>query len=126
MRFEHDTLGPERHGLTDHLALHPIFFFGTDEVERSKILPEDQAGGPLRDAWERKSMLGSLDRTVMGALAIGIGMPLRAAVLRVRSRTSTQGHYSWGETESDITVTPAPAQEPLIRERPRARMAVRA
>ncbi|MET0296897.1 MAG: DUF6716 putative glycosyltransferase [Microbacterium sp.] len=43
-------------------------------------------GGALRDAWERKLVLGPMDRTASGALAFAIGMPLRA-VVRVVQRT---------------------------------------
>jgi hypothetical protein len=78
-------------------------------------------GGSMRLAWERKSMLGSLDRSATGALALAIGMPARAALLAMRRSTGTPGPFSWHEPESDITVTPAPTQEPLIRERPKLR-----
>ncbi|MDY0909949.1 DUF6716 putative glycosyltransferase [Microbacterium sp. CFBP9034] len=42
--------------------------------------PLARRGGALRDAWERKSVLGPLDRTFAGAVAMVIGMPLRFAV----------------------------------------------
>lgn len=50
-----------------------------------------RAGGRVRDAWERKLVLGRMDRSVAGAAAFVIGMPLRALVRvgqRVRRRLS--------------------------------------
>jgi hypothetical protein len=35
-------------------------------------------GGVLRRAWERKNALGADDRTVLGAVALGVGAPVRA------------------------------------------------
>ena len=37
-------------------------------------------GGAIRDAWERKSVLGALDRSVSGTVACIIGVPARAVV----------------------------------------------
>jgi hypothetical protein len=42
--------------------------------------PYPYRGGALRDAWDRKSVLGPRDRTLDGALAFALGLPLRAAV----------------------------------------------
>jgi hypothetical protein len=42
-------------------------------------------GGAPRRAWDRKLALGSYDRTVSGALAYGIGYPLRALVVWART-----------------------------------------
>jgi hypothetical protein len=93
------------------------------QAGRLPLPPASRAlGGAMRRAWDRKSMLGSLDRTVTGALALAIGMPARAALLAARKRRSAQGQFSWQEPESDITVAPAPTQEPLIRERPKLRL----
>ena len=44
-------------------------------------------GGRLRDAWERKLVLGAHDTTVSGHVARAIGTPLRAVVRRIRSLT---------------------------------------
>lgn len=41
-------------------------------------------GGTLRRAWERKNALGSADRSVLGALALGLGTPVRTAKRIVR------------------------------------------
>lgn len=51
--------------------------------------PRDRRGGALREAWDRKRVLGHADRTLTGLAALMIGMPVRAAVLaanRVRRR----------------------------------------
>lgn len=42
--------------------------------------PLARRGGVLRDAWERKSVLGSQDRSIRGLAALAIGVPARAAV----------------------------------------------
>ncbi|MGR0221006.1 DUF6716 putative glycosyltransferase [Agromyces sp. ZXT2-6] len=44
----------------------------------------DLAGGALRAAFERRRMLGEHDRTLAGALAWGVGVPVRGLVRRVR------------------------------------------
>ncbi|MDN3497219.1 hypothetical protein QL996_14855 [Planococcus sp. APC 4015] len=43
-----------------------------------------RTGGRLRDAWDRKVVLGPMDRSVSGAFALVIGMPLRAATRGVQ------------------------------------------
>ncbi|WP_345802356.1 DUF6716 putative glycosyltransferase [Microbacterium sp. AZCO] len=42
--------------------------------------PLARAGGRVRDAWERKLVLGANDRSASGAAALAIGMPLRGVV----------------------------------------------
>lgn len=44
----------------------------------------DLSGGVLRSAFERRRMLGAHDRTLLGALAWGVGVPARGAVRRAR------------------------------------------
>ncbi|MFH8252389.1 DUF6716 putative glycosyltransferase [Microbacterium sp. B2969] len=46
--------------------------------------PLARTGGRLRDAWERKLVLGANDRTAGGTAALVIGMPLRGAVRAVQ------------------------------------------
>ncbi|MBM7505576.1 hypothetical protein JOD46_003033 [Agromyces aurantiacus] len=77
------------------------YFHGTDAddwvgrlgalVEAREIVPlppierrYDLSGGALRAAFERRRMLGGFDRTVSGAIAWGVGVPVRAVVRRVR------------------------------------------
>lgn len=50
--------------------------------------PLSRRGGAFRDVWERKNVLGDQDRTIAGAVALTVGVPLRAAVrakTRIRS-----------------------------------------
>ncbi len=75
-------------------------------------------GGALRLAWDRKSVLGGEDRTVSGLLALAVGMPLRAAILARRRLKGNRGAGSWSDPSTDITVTPALRQEPLLRRGP--------
>ena len=79
-----------------------------------------RAGGPLRIAWDRKSVLGAEDRTVSGAAALAVGVPVRAAILAQRRLRGNRGSDSWTDQSTDITVTPALRQEPLLRHRPLA------
>ncbi|GAA2046136.1 hypothetical protein GCM10009819_37350 [Agromyces tropicus] len=60
-------------------------------VEAREIVPlpmlerrHNLAGGALRTAFERRRMLGGFDRTASGAIAWGVGVPVRAVVRRVR------------------------------------------
>jgi hypothetical protein len=52
--------------------------------------PWRRPGGALRDAWERKQVLGPLDRSVGGALAYAAGVPARA-VVRAGQRAARSG-----------------------------------
>lgn len=60
-------------------------------VEAREIVPlpslerrHDLSGGALRAAFERRRMLGTHDRSLAGAIAWGVGVPVRAVVRRVR------------------------------------------
>ncbi len=57
-----------------------------EAVERSSVPPQrfNRIGWGLRRAWERKRMLGPFDRTVSGAVAMAIAVPLRRVVRRTR------------------------------------------
>ncbi|MDZ8172561.1 DUF6716 putative glycosyltransferase [Microbacterium xanthum] len=54
------------------------------DARRSDALPHRppwrRRGGALRDAWERKSVLGRLDRSASGRAAWAVGVPARHAV----------------------------------------------
>jgi hypothetical protein len=50
-------------------------------LERTRNL----SGGALRAAFERRRMLGAHDRSLSGALAWGVGVPVRAVVRRMRA-----------------------------------------
>jgi len=77
-----------------------------------------RAGGALRLAWDRKSVLGQEDRSLSGLAALAVGMPLRAAILARRRLRGNRGALSWSDPNTDITVTPAVRQEPLLRRSP--------
>lgn len=46
--------------------------------------PARKAGGKLRLAWDRKRAFGDADRSVSGAVALVVGTPARATVIRAR------------------------------------------
>lgn len=66
----------------------PVLLAGLIERRREgRLAPKDplpRTGGGLRDAWERKIVLGDRDRTWSGRAAVVIGMPLRAVVKAAR------------------------------------------
>ncbi|WP_460797887.1 DUF6716 putative glycosyltransferase [Microbacterium sp. GXF0217] len=68
-------------------------------------------GGALHEAWHRKSVLGSADRSLSGAVALAIGAPLVRGILS-RRRTSAD---TWSETGTDFTLEPAPHADSLRR-----------
>lgn len=57
-------------------------------LRRAGVLPPraswSRRGGMLRDAWERKQVLGPLDRSPSGVLAGVVGVPLRGVVRTVQ------------------------------------------
>jgi len=77
-----------------------------------------RTGGALRVAWERKTVLGHEDRSLAGIVALAVGIPLRTAILVRRWLKGNRGADSWADPTTDITVTPAVRQEPLLRRRP--------
>jgi len=58
--------------------------------------PLTRAGGRLREAWERKLVLGRHDRSSSGLAAMAIGMPLRG-VVRAAQRTRNRLTVTTGE-----------------------------
>lgn len=82
-------------------------------------------GGALRLAWDRKSVLGHEDATLSGALALLIGTPLVRVILATRGLRGRRTAQGWADDTSDITVTPARFQDPIVRRRtPAAAVAV--
>lgn len=62
-------------------------------------LPLPYRGGALREAWDRRSVLGRYDRSALGLVAAAVGAPLRAAVriagrLRGLARPGPDDHRS--------------------------------
>ncbi|MFB7249495.1 DUF6716 putative glycosyltransferase [Microbacterium sp. NPDC056234] len=73
-------------------------------------VPQPRAGA-LHAAWHRKSVLGSTDRSLAGAVALAVGTPLVRGILsRRRAATDT-----WSETGTDYTLEPAPHVDSLRR-----------
>ncbi|WP_406247942.1 DUF6716 putative glycosyltransferase [Microbacterium sp. M] len=68
-------------------------------------------GGALHAAWHRKSVLGSTDRSLTGAVALAVGAPLVRSILS-RRRASAD---TWSETGTDFTLEPAPHVDSLRR-----------
>ena len=68
-------------------------------------------GGALHAAWHRKSVLGSADRSLAGAVALAVGAPLVRGILS-RRRASAD---TWSETGTDFTLEPSPHADSLRR-----------
>jgi len=123
-RFRHPAPG----WLTQNYFHDPADATWWDDVaelvaeRRRGMLPERRQpvrrGGALRVAWERKTVLGHEDRSLAGLVALAVGVPVRAALLARRRLAGNRGAYSWADPTTDITVTPAVRQEPLLRRRP--------
>jgi hypothetical protein len=63
----------------------------------------DLWGGALRTAFERRRMLGEHDRTLPGAVAWGVGVPVRAVVRRVRRARRLLRRWVGGAGAADAT-----------------------
>jgi len=74
-------------------------------------------GGVLHGAFERKSVLGREDRTVSGAFALAVGVPLAGTIVRLRRHRHRGAAHSWTDESGDVTVTPALYQDPIRRPR---------
>ncbi|MEQ6898204.1 DUF6716 putative glycosyltransferase [Microbacterium sp. KR10-403] len=74
-------------------------------------------GGALHTAFERKSVLGNEDRTLSGALALAVGVPLAGAIVRLRRHRHRGAAHSWTDESGDLTVTPALYHDPIRRPR---------
>jgi hypothetical protein len=57
-----------------------------EEEEPTRVLPQrfNRVGWGLRRAWERKRMLGDVDRTVSGHVAVLVAVPARRVVRAMR------------------------------------------
>ena len=90
-----------RFGRADPAWLHDNYFHGPDAddwlrrldafVSAREIVPlrplernHDLSGGALRMAFERRRMLGEFDPSLLGRVALGVGVPARAVVRRAR------------------------------------------
>lgn len=91
------------------------------ELRRREALPPRfvpiARGGALHEAWQRKAVLGAEDRTLTGAVAFAVGTPLVWSILTARKVLGRRGAESWFDSDSDITVTTARYQDPIVRPR---------
>ena len=69
--------------------------------------------GPLQAAWHRKSVLGAEDRSLIGAVALGIGEPVVRGILR--TRRTRAGSDTWADPTTDFTLEPTPHKDPVRR-----------
>ena len=91
-----------------------------DQRRRGVLVPRyvpAARGGALHDAWQRKAVLGAEDRSVLGSIALAVGAPLVRGILSTRTMLGRRGAESWSDDGSDITVTPARYQDPVVRPR---------
>ncbi|GAA1060275.1 hypothetical protein GCM10009573_17010 [Agromyces bracchium] len=63
----------------------------------------DLSGGALRAAFERRRMLGEHDRSLAGALAWGVGVPVRGVVRRVRRVRRRLSQVRSGAAAASVT-----------------------
>lgn len=80
----------------------------------AKIVPTGR-GGALHAAWHRKSVLGSVDRSLLGSVALGVGAPLVQGIVgmrRARGRVTTD---TWADRTTDYTLEPTPHKDPVRR-----------
>ncbi|WES65618.1 hypothetical protein P0L94_05995 [Microbacter sp. GSS18] len=71
----------------------PVLAELVDQRRRGELPPKPPrraTGGALREAWDRKRVLGAEDRSVAGTLALVIGVPLRQAVIWSRRLRRTE------------------------------------
>ncbi|GAA3919646.1 DUF6716 putative glycosyltransferase [Microbacterium invictum] len=81
-------------------------------------------GGPLHLAWQRKSVLGADDHTLAGAVAVAVAAPVVRAILTLRRFRGRNGAMTWSDDTTDFTVSPARHQDPIVRRRQTALVAV--
>ncbi|MGV9194191.1 DUF6716 putative glycosyltransferase [Microbacterium sp. MC2] len=74
-------------------------------------------GGALHAAWQRKSVLGTEDHTLAGAVAMTVATPLVGVALTLRRLRGRRGAMTWADDTTDFTVTPARYQDPIVRRR---------
>ncbi len=88
-------------------------------ARRRGELPEKRMrparGGPLHEAWQRKAVLGHLDRSVAGYVALATARPLVRAVLALRRFRRSLRPVTTADTASDFTLAPATYQDPIVR-----------
>ncbi|MGM1018482.1 MAG: DUF6716 putative glycosyltransferase [Actinomycetota bacterium] len=72
-------------------------------------------GGALHAAWHRASVLGREDRSLSGALALGVGAPVVRGIVGLRRRRVSEAGDSWADASTDHTIEPNPHHDPIRR-----------
>lgn len=89
----------------------PVLAELVDQRRRGELAPKPPrraAGGALREAWDRKRVLGAEDRSVAGAIALVIGMPLRQAVIWSRRMRGSERDRAASRTAGARDQQPGP------------------
>lgn len=71
-------------------------------------------GGRLHEAWHRASVLGREDRTLSGAVALAIGVPVTRA-MSMRRAAGPGGGRTWNDASTDFTLEPSPHRDSIRR-----------
>ncbi|GGM58692.1 DUF6716 putative glycosyltransferase [Microbacterium saperdae] len=88
-------------------------------LRRAGALPPKRVpaarGGAMHDAWHRASVLGAEDRTVRGAAALAVGVPITGALAAMHRRRQPADGGTWSDPSTDYTLEPNPFQDSLRR-----------
>lgn len=80
----------------------------------ARVVPTGR-GGALREAWHRKSVLGAEDRSLVGAVALGVGAPVVRGIVGLRRARGRAGEDTWADASTDYTLEPTPHRDPVRR-----------
>ncbi|WP_101848400.1 DUF6716 putative glycosyltransferase [Zhihengliuella sp. ISTPL4] len=72
-------------------------------------------GGAWHEAWHRASVLGRVDRTLTGRLALAAGVPATRALSALRAGRRQTGQSTWTDPTTDYTLEPNPFQDSIRR-----------
>ena len=88
-------------------------------LRRAGALPAKRVpaarGGAMHDAWHRASVLGGEDRTLQGAAALAVGVPVTGALAALRRRRQPVTGGTWSDASTDYTLEPNPFQDSIRR-----------
>lgn len=88
-------------------------------LRRAGALPAKRVpaarGGTMHDAWHRASVLGAEDRTMRGAAALAVGVPVTGALAALRRRRQPSDGGTWADASTDYTLEPNPFQDSIRR-----------
>ena len=88
-------------------------------LRRAGALPAKRVpaarGGAMHDAWHRASVLGGEDRSLQGAAALAVGVPVTGALAALRRRRQPVTGGTWSDASTDYTLEPNPFQDSIRR-----------